>query len=438
MIQPRKLEFVSDEPTEENLQFKFDEHAETISKFLADEDTPRPFVIGIDGEWGSGKTTFLKAIKRKLEKRNTDEAQKIIEFDSWKYERSDIFASLLWEIGEKFNKTSQIEKNILKFGCDVLSRKIAGMSLSEVENHFKGMSENTRTIKDKLDKLVNKKTVLFIDDLDRCNAENMLEMLENIKWFLTIKNIIVVIVVDMDIVEKAWGLRYGIDWAKEIGRNHTEKMFQLRIPVPTKSDMDLITYVSRLTKSLDENEIRFFVELLPPNPRKIKLALNSFHLALHNRITEYFVNTKSKVEYIQILMLWIAIAQHHHDIAEVAKISPHDLLSAALICSYATSQSELHDLLEQYDSGQSPNNQESYKLRGRVMINHKDMSRGLLSILKICMAEDRSAFDILKHYGHTIDEIILKRDKTYAFSKLVSRFDNQFEILKSVVYHTAL
>ncbi|CAI9831680.1 hypothetical protein IBTHAUMO2_360003 [Nitrosopumilaceae archaeon] len=438
MIKPRKLDLVSDEPAKENLQFEFDEYAEAISGFLADNNTPRPFVIGINGEWGSGKTTFLRAIKKRLEEKNTDESQKIIEFSSWQYERTDIFASLLWEIGQSFDKTAQIEKNILRFGCDILSRRIAGMSLSEVESHFKGLSDNIRTIKEKLDKVVNKKTVLFIDDLDRCSTENILVMLENIKWFLTIKNMIVVIVVDMDKVEKAWSLRYRNESAKEIGRDHTEKLFQLRLSIPIKINLDLVEYVKQLTKSMDDDEIQFFVTALPPNPRKIKLALNSFNFALHNNITEDFESEQTERIYIRTLITWIAISYHHHDIAEAAKIDSRSFLKAALICSYAVTQPALYDFLKRYEHNQSTNNFQSYRLEDTLDIEHKDINQNMYEILKICMVKNQRVFNILKHYGNIMDAKNVYKNKVHTFSSVVSELGEDLDIFRTIMRQTML
>src|SRR5437899_12450132 len=60
------------------------------------QDPPRlPFTIGIFGEWGSGKTTLMEMVRRRLEKQGT----KTIWFNAWKYDGKEvIWNALIQEI----------------------------------------------------------------------------------------------------------------------------------------------------------------------------------------------------------------------------------------------------------------------------------------------------------------------------------------------------
>lgn len=78
-----KLKLITDEPEIENLQFNFVKYSQQIANILTDKKLQPPFTIGIHGEWGSGKTTLIKKVKKDLEKTN-DKNLKIIEFDVWK------------------------------------------------------------------------------------------------------------------------------------------------------------------------------------------------------------------------------------------------------------------------------------------------------------------------------------------------------------------
>ena len=49
----RKLE---DSPALENPQFNFSAYGKQLASYIASKDLPTPLTIGLNGEWGSGKT----------------------------------------------------------------------------------------------------------------------------------------------------------------------------------------------------------------------------------------------------------------------------------------------------------------------------------------------------------------------------------------------
>lgn len=433
-----KLKPIIDAPEQSNVQFGFEKHAENIAQFLANDDTPRPFVIGIHGEWGSGKTTFLREIKRKLE--TIDKTQKIIEFSSWEYERTDVFASLLQTIVDQFgDQNHKFGNTILTFGCDILLRKMAGMSIGEAKSHFQELSKETKTIKNKLDEIINEKLILFIDDLDRCNVDNILSMLENIKWFLTVERIIIVVTVDMDKVEKAWELRYNNDTAKGIGREHTEKMFQLKLSVPHKSEKDLKTYVNKMAESLGNSNIEFLVKSLPPNPRKIKLALNLIYFVLNNTQESILISKKiSENDYLQTLVTWIAVMNHHRDIAEIAKLSPSYLVYAGYACAQFEYLETFRDAIQKYIKLWNVGTIKQFEHRSWPIVNSEFMTEPLVKILEICATSDKAAFKTLKHYGRIINVDVHDASVSHVKKESIKKFEPYYDILKEIIENTSI
>lgn len=69
----------------------FEPYVKAIAKFLANKDTKPPLVLSIEGEWGSGKTSFMLQLKKELGD------QTIIWFDPWRYDKEEelwaVFAS---------------------------------------------------------------------------------------------------------------------------------------------------------------------------------------------------------------------------------------------------------------------------------------------------------------------------------------------------------
>jgi hypothetical protein len=51
--------------------------------------------------------------------------------------------------------------------------------------------------------------VLLIDDLDRCDPTDMIDLLESLKLFLYVENIITVLAVDKDVIDRGVEAKYG-------------------------------------------------------------------------------------------------------------------------------------------------------------------------------------------------------------------------------------
>lgn len=90
---------ISDEPIpadrDQDVKFGHIEIAQVISS-LVEKATP-PFTIGLFGKWGTGKTTILKQICKKLETDNI----KTVEFDVWKYEHDSLRRQFLITLDKK-------------------------------------------------------------------------------------------------------------------------------------------------------------------------------------------------------------------------------------------------------------------------------------------------------------------------------------------------
>lgn len=95
--------------------------------------------------------------------------------------------------------------------------------------------------------------VVFIDDLDRCLPETIVDTFEAIRLFLNGPKTAYVLALNQDVVESAIDSRYPdlrrADGAG-IGRDYIEKMLQLKIVVPPLSPPEAETYVNLLFAEL--------------------------------------------------------------------------------------------------------------------------------------------------------------------------------------------
>lgn len=95
--------------------------------------------------------------------------------------------------------------------------------------------------------------IVFIDDLDRCLPETVVDTFEAIRLFLNTPKTAYVLALNQNVVESAIDSRYP-DLRKAdgggIGRDYLEKMLQLKISVPALSGAEAETYVNLLFAEL--------------------------------------------------------------------------------------------------------------------------------------------------------------------------------------------
>ena len=147
-------------------------------------NTPTPYAIAVHGEWGGGKTSLIHRVYKSI-KNNHSNNLKVLWFDAWEYERIDPVLSLTQRIATEYRgagrKLKGIVKGVLLTTSDVVSRKTIGLTTEEIKDHFASSVENIPTITEQLEKIVGEgRLIVFIDDLDRCIAENALGILEAI------------------------------------------------------------------------------------------------------------------------------------------------------------------------------------------------------------------------------------------------------------------
>lgn len=188
-------------------------------------------VMALCGEWGSGKTTFVKMWKQQLE----NEGYKTLYFNAWSSDyTTDPLMALVSELSElspnndTINKiaTSAVRigvsalKGIVKkatgIDCDALSNAIE--KTCEIgEEYLREYSEQKVKLEEfkndvqkyVADNAAEHPVVFFIDELDRCNPHYAVAVLERIKHLFEIPNIIFVLAINKKELSNAIQGFYG-------------------------------------------------------------------------------------------------------------------------------------------------------------------------------------------------------------------------------------
>jgi KAP-like P-loop domain-containing protein len=278
------------------------------------------FAVGIFGGWGSGKTTFMQAVERRLA---DDDRVVTVWFNAWRYEKEPhLIIPLLDVLGDALRgKAAEIRAAWAREAAVVVGRAsralLAGLTLSvdaipgvkidfdpgkviekigksesagPVSFYHAGFTSLWKAIADISDDGANR-VVFFVDDLDRCTAASALEVLESMKLLFGVKGCVFVVALDEEIVEKAVDVKYGA--AEVSGAEYIKKIFQVPFTLPRTGMSKLPSYLDLIEAGAGFGEaqrndfrahvrphFRYLADEGVINPREIKLLINSYVLQL--------------------------------------------------------------------------------------------------------------------------------------------------------------
>lgn len=252
LIREEQFGFITDNPIneKEDDKLQYTNYADTIASKILLTTAKKSFAIGINGKWGTGKTSFFNLIKKNIEANNE---VIIIDFSPWNTEN---FKSIMTDFFET------LEEKLINYNSNI-SKKISDYSekllfLNEIEttkpivNLFKvffGKNKTLTELKKDLEKNIeklNKRIIIFIDDLDRLDNSEINEVLKLIRNTANFKNTFFIVAYDRNYVVNS--ISNLNSYSKE---GFLEKIFQLEINLPYYEKEELC-------KKLYENLKAFF------------------------------------------------------------------------------------------------------------------------------------------------------------------------------------
>jgi len=266
-------------------------------------------MVVLYGNWGSGKTTLINSIKKEIDK---DIYYPVI-FNAWRYEKDENLTYSLFDfLLDELKIDDENKKKIKKFASiflkgslksikvigniaeeydkyleKVSSEKSLYKKISEFETEFQSLLKST---------LGNDKILLvFVDDLDRCNPENVLDLLSSIKLFFTLgeesslnepkSQVIYFCGLDKNAVIKAAELKYK---DKIKGEEFLEKIFDISFNMPKNYNTEKFVEKSQLFEEHKSIISNFLNSIEFTNPRHLKKIFNKYQLL--SLIKEKFTN----------------------------------------------------------------------------------------------------------------------------------------------------
>lgn len=276
---------------------------------IADIATNRelsPSTIGLYGDWGSGKSSLMKLVQKKIEEKYPKNEKKkdtvktlCIEFNGWLFEgyedtKTSLCGAILDALADKkrFSKevtdyAKELIKKIdinkilgkgVKYGLDLFLSGGIGiltdLSLSSLLSTIKSnagevqakdieeilsmlkKNEKTRTeiknfrneFKDLLNKSKVENVVVFIDELDRCLPDTVLEVFEAMRLFLFVEGMSFVIGADERLIQYSIKSKYKEVPGNnlDIGKEYLEKVIQYPLYIPQLTRAEVNQYLACL------------------------------------------------------------------------------------------------------------------------------------------------------------------------------------------------
>jgi len=256
--------FVTDNPilNSELDLFKRGKYALELSEIIRKTFNSESIAIGINGTWGSGKTSFLNFIKEDLSK----DKFIIINFNPWDSINKGNLIINFFEVFEKkiSRYSNNISKEIIKYSkylTDITDNSISKVIKHVTSDYSSGSIAQSYSEVNKIITEINRKIIVFIDDIDRLQKEEIIQVIKIIRNTANFYNTIFIVAYDKVYISNAF---------QELSENNKslflDKIFQIELDLPYMDSYILRReLVIQLKKKIGEKFYPEIEKLSSPN-----------------------------------------------------------------------------------------------------------------------------------------------------------------------------
>lgn len=279
-------------------------YAQRIARLLQTNAIESCHTVGIQGRWGSGKTSLKNMVVEQLSAQRTPLKKNIIlEYNPWTLKGSDQLVQHLFtglsnllprknrEWKSRLNKCAHIlgYAELILQGNRMVgnAKKLAEKAIQDISST--GFEAIASEIGEELAKS-QKSAVIFLDDIDRLTDDEIAEAFRLVKAMSQIPGITFVLLYDRTHVANALA-----KVSKGKGDEYLEKIVQFPVNVP-ETPTDSIT-------AFTENEISAIIQGVDAD---LSQADSRFRVIWNENITHYLRDPRRAIRYINSLEFQIA------------------------------------------------------------------------------------------------------------------------------------
>ena len=266
------------------------------------KDDEHSFAIGLEGGWGLGKSTLFRHIKENLSKEDGNGlAIETLEFSPWAFpEGKNLSIEFLFELRKILSKYSFRARFVVNSYISVLTSNYS-LGAIRLIAELLFPRESLTCVKEKLNKLIlfhKIKLVVFIDDLDRLDKNEIAEVFKMLRNTGDIANTIYIVAYD----------RLNVERFDEFCKGFLDKIINVEIDLTPFDSSILLEYlINDIKDDFKEplfNEESGFSNILELqrypliirdicNPRDIKRLKNSIkaRLCLIEKINQELISS---------------------------------------------------------------------------------------------------------------------------------------------------
>jgi Cdc6-like AAA superfamily ATPase len=292
--------------------------AELIAtKIKSKYDRKSSIAIGIDGPWGAGKTSFIHMLMEAIESNGGKQNRIIMEFHPWKSSSPqqiitdffDLFTSEMQKISPNLSRNvANYAKTLTAVEENLVSRSL-GVLLDMFSEDISKEKQYVH-INDVLESQA-KQIVVFIDDLDRLDKKEIIEVIRLIRNTASFHNTIFVVTYEKEYVQNA---------IKELNeynfKQYLDKIFQFEYTLsPIDKTILKNNLFERLTRGdgiLKESHKDGFRSLLSTSE---EITPNSPKPSLFDK---YITTNRDVVRYVNCFAIEYAFSKDHVRIEDYA------------------------------------------------------------------------------------------------------------------------
>ncbi|WP_197440585.1 KAP family P-loop NTPase fold protein [Polystyrenella longa] len=280
-------------PTFDDDLLDLSDFADRLEKFIEVEHhfVQGGLVLALNSKYGSGKSTFLRMWKNRLEKR--DNKPMVISLNAWEsdYYGDPLFA-IISSLIESLNQNNKDAQRIIDAAKDLgwfataiggqIAAQITGINFEAAgdfaekkreqreskeetsETHsdtfsvYESRKHAMSNLKEAIEEHVGStepRTIFLVDELDRCRPDYAISYLETIKHIFDVQGAVFILAADRDHLENSAKTAFGRDLDFD---EYIRKIVHREIALPTLVEANYQKIASEYVKYyLERNDLRF-------------------------------------------------------------------------------------------------------------------------------------------------------------------------------------